>query len=364
MNDARCRAVISLARAEQNYLALRHVTKPSAGLMCVVKANAYGHGAARLACLWERLGACMFAVATAEEAFALRRAGVTLPILVFGYAPAWMAGDFHALHILPTVYSRTGAISWNHAAQAAGIRLSCHIKMDTGMTRLGMRKEDLDILPLPHLLPMGIYSHCYAADISPIDTKVQYNTFLDMAAHAEQICGHTLVKHIANTDALLRYPEMHLDMVRAGIGLYGYATCARVPLYPIMRVEARVVQVRHVAEGVHIGYGVEYISKRATHVATVAMGYADGLRRDSGMCGVTFRIRGRACPIIGQVCMDMCMVDTGDAPVRVGDTAVFIGDAGRTAEALGTIPYEVLTSLSARVARVYVSDFGKTDVFT
>ncbi len=360
MGMERCRACIDMHAATENYLYIRHRIKPYTKLLCVVKANAYGHGAVEMARLWESLGVDMLAVATAEEALLLRCSGIATPILILGYASPAMAEAFRDTHIIPTIYSLSDARQWNDAAQRADFTLPCHIKINTGMNRLGISCDDTTsikaLCALPRLFPCGIYSHLSAADTDKCAAYRQFRRFKQAACIAEGICGHTLLQHFANTEALLRYPDMHADMVRAGIGLYGYTTYPEATLLPVMRLEARVIQINALSRGETVGYGNNYCARKAMRVATLAIGYADGIRRDSGSRGVRVDIGNTRCPIIGQVCMDMCMVDVSNTDsVHVGNTAV-IFDKSRGADvmakALGTIPYEILTGISSRVKRI------------
>ncbi len=363
MASERCYAEVDLTAAAHNYRILRTHTAKNAKILCVVKADAYGHGAVPLARVWEELGAAMFAVATVEEAYALRAGGIHTPCLLFGYAPPTSADILYAQRILPGIYSVEDADAWDTAAEIAGIRLPCHLKVNTGMNRLGISHDDIyalkHICRLPHLDICGIYSHLYASDAHGPDTSQQLATFRSVATCAEGISGHILTRHIANTDAILRHRDTHLDMVRAGIGLYGY-TAGVHGLLPVMRFLARVIQIRELPRGAHVGYGVQTVLSHPARVATLAVGYADGLRRDSGRCRLPVTLGGVPCPLIGNACMDMCMADISStmSPVHVGDYAVLWGGnatcgADTYAAATGTIPYEVLTSVGGRVKRIY-----------
>ncbi len=360
----RCCALIDLNAAENNYAYLRSRVHGAVKFLCVVKADAYGHGAVEMSRLWEHMGADMLAVACAEEAIRLRDGGVYTPCLVLGYAPPTMVGEFHRRHILPTVYSVDEAIAFDHAAEAVGCILSCHIKINTGMNRLGIPHHDTaalkKICTLSHLNPCGIYSHFSSADSNPHETDKQLNRFTETAAIAEGICGHVLTRHIANTEAILRSKHTHLDMVRAGIGLYGYTSCPNTPIKPVMRLHARINQIHEVKRGDIIGYQPAYRSHHTTRIAVISAGYADGIRRDSAEHHLMVDICGVSCPLIGSVCMDMCMADIGHikGEVSAGDAAIFfgtknIGGADEIASRLGTIPYEILTSVSHRPKRIY-----------
>ncbi len=362
----RIRAVINTQHAHHNFQILKSRLDQHTKTLCVVKANGYGHGAIPLAHLWAREGADMFAVATAEEAFSLRNGGITKPCLVLGHTSSDYALPFAMQDILPTIHSAEDATMWNNAAKANGISLACHIKIDIGMHRIGFDitraiAESLAFLKTcTHLQPTGFYTHLPEADTNPHITEQQFLFFKELTTYAKQLFGPALLCHAANTEACLRYPHMHMHMVRAGIGLYGLAEKGTPGLKPLMQLEASVIQVREIPKNTRIGYGGKFVTTRNSRIATISAGYADGIDRRWGTNRLPVFINGTPCPVSGAVCMDMCMADvTHIDHIKAGDTAIFFGyeacqSAALQAKRLNTIPYELLTSVSARVPRIYI----------
>ncbi len=358
-------AEISLDAAAHNYLTLR--AKTTAKFCCVVKANAYGHGAAPLATLYEKLGADYLAVATAEEALALRRAGIRTPILILGYVPPEFAPRAVSEHLTITVYDRTQATAL--AASARGDTLDVHVKIDTGMGRLGFLPGDavdaaMWIRTLPSLHVTGIYTHLARADEGGGGceaTQRQLQLFSEIASSVEGIFGGRLLRHAENTAGLLLYPGGDLDMVRAGIGLYGYAptsTTEPVPLSPVMTLAAPLVSVKDVPAGTPIGYGGTYVTDCKTTVGILPLGYADGIPRLAGARGCRVSLGEKTAPVIGRVCMDQTLLDLTACGGTLGDIVTVYGNTPGArltdwADRLGAIPYELLTAIGTRVRRIY-----------
>lgn len=358
-------AIISLVAAAENYHALR--AKTTAKFCCVIKANAYGHGAAPLAALYEKLGADYLAVATAEEALALRRAGIRAPILLLGYVPPEFAPRASAERLTLTVYDRTQAAAL--AARAQGGTLDVHLKIDTGMGRLGFLPEDAAaaaewLRALPALHVTGIYTHLARADEGADGeetTHRQLRSFARVSSTVEAVLGERLLRHAENTAGLLHYPTGALDMVRAGIGLYGYAPAgmaAPIPLTPILTLAAPLVSVKKVPAGTPIGYGGTYVTARETTVGIIPLGYADGIPRLAGAHGCRVSRGEKTAPVIGRVCMDQTLLDLTECGGSIGDTVTVYGSTPGArltdwAERLGAIPYELLTAIGTRVRRVY-----------
>jgi alanine racemase len=328
-------------------------------LMGVVKANAYGHGAVWTARILEREGAAYLAVATLDEAVQLREAGLALPILIFGVTPHEFTAELLHYNITQTVADFDAAKAYSDAAASLGKTLKCHIKLDTGMARLGFSdvSDICGALSLPALDFEGVFTHFAVSDTADGGefTRRQFGAFRDLLRRAETLSGKAFrLRHCANSGATLNYPETYMDMARPGILLYGYPD-----LTPVMEVKSRVVSVRRLPTGETVSYGRKFTAGRDTLVAVLPVGYADGLRRTlSG--GFEVLLNGRRAPQIGTICMDMCMVDVTNVPnIRVGDTATVFGrapamTARELADLSGTIPYEVLCAVSARVPRVYV----------
>ncbi len=361
-------AEIDLHALEHNYHALRSNLAPGCRFVGVVKANAYGHGAVTVARRLERLGAEYLAVACLSEAIELRESGISAPILILGGTPGDFAPELLHYDLTQTVYDLPTASAYAQAAQSLGKPLRVHLKADTGMGRLGFvgprRVEDiLAVCALLGLEVEGLFTHFSDADGSEDYTMAQFTDFLDLKA-ALTSRGLTLkIYHCAASAAMLHYPCTHLDMVRPGIALYG---CYPDPesvgldgpgLIPVMTLKSRVAAVRDLPAGSSISYGRTRVLGRESRVAVLPIGYADGLHR--GLSGrMEVLLPGGRAPILGRVCMDLCMVDVTDLPaVKVGDVAQLFGPdlpVEEKSDALGTISYELLTSVAPRVPRVYL----------
>ncbi len=336
--------------------------------MAVVKANAYGHGAVPLARLYRERGVRSFAVACLDEAVELRIAGIAGEILILGYTPAPLAGELLQYDLTQTVYDPDQARELSERALSLGGRVKSHLKLDTGMGRIGFPcGEDgaacvervTDILNLPGLLFEGVFTHFSSADgDSPEDrefTRAQFGRFSAAVGKLRER-GYRLRAHCCNSAGALLYPEARLDAVRPGIILYG----AGVPdpsLRPVMTLKTTVTEVKNVSPGTPVGYGRCFTTSRPTRVATLAIGYADGFPRCLTNTGKV-TVGGRDVPVIGRVCMDQIMADVTDVPgVSAGDTAVVFGEGGAGADdfaaSAGTISYEIFCRVAPRVKRVY-----------
>lgn len=340
--------------------------------MAVVKANAYGHGVREIARTCVQNGVDFFGVATVDEALELREAGHTLPILVLGYIPANHAGEIIRNEIRVTVFNEELFEAMEREARCQGRPGYLHIKVDTGMGRLGIQPgaQALEfverIKQFPHLVMEGLYTHFAAADwADKTYTYEQLRQFLFFAGQVERRGIHIPIKHCANSAALMDLPEAsQLDMVRAGIVLYGLYPSAEVdresfPLTPALRLKSRLTMIKNLEAGQTVSYGRTYQCRRPTRVATVPIGYADGYNRrlSNQAWGM---VHGRKAPLIGTVCMDQCMFDVTDMEdAREGDEILLLGrpEDGVTADDLaaiiGTINYEVVCAVSGRVPRVY-----------
>ena len=361
-------AEIDLNALEHNYRALRANLEPGCRFVGVVKANAYGHGAVPIARRLEQLGAEYLAVACLAEAVELRQNGITAPILILGGTPAEFAGELVRYGLTQTLFALPTAEAYSQAAVAAGKNLKIHIKADTGMGRLGFAGPDRveDILAacaLPGLEAEGLFTHFSDADGSEEYTMAQFTDFLDIRDALKARGRAFEINHCAASAAMLHYPCTHLDMVRPGIALYGHypdedAVGLDGPgLIPVMTLKTRVAAVRDLPAGSCVSYGRTRTLGRASRLAVLPIGYADGLHRGlSNHMEVRFD-QGRA-PILGRVCMDLCMVDVTDLPgVKPGDVAQIFGPdlpVEEKADALGTISYELLTAVAPRVPRLYL----------
>ena len=371
-------AEIALGALEHNFNTVRAHLPASAKLLTVLKANAYGHGAVRIGRLLEGK-ADYFAVAFTDEALALRHAGLQTPILLLGHVPH---SDFPMMvkyDITATMDDLTEAKLLSDAAIAAGKVAKVHIALDTGMTRIGFDLSDESveaikaIAALPNVEIEGIYSHFAAADCADQSySHLQIARFDDFCARLTKAGVNIPIRHIQNSAGIIEQPA-RWEMAREGIILYGMHPSAEVNpadiggIIPAMSFKTHVVFVKTVPAGTPVSYGCTYVTDKPTKIATLSVGYADGLPRLWSGKGKVL-IHGTEAPIIGRICMDQCMVDVTHIPdIAVGDTATLFGRDGSAAisvdglaESIGTIGYELVCNINPRVPRVYVKD-GKLD---
>ena len=365
-------AEISLGNLEHNYRALRSCA-PDSRFLGTVKANGYGHGAVPVARRLVELGTDYLAVACLDEGAALRGAGITAPVLVLGYTAPGLAGEAVDLDLTLGVFTPELAKALSEAAGAAGKRAKVHLKVDTGMSRLGVLDHDpsaaareLDALcALPHLEPEGIFTHFADADGDEEYTMLQFTRFLDVLDELKGAYGRTFeIRHCAASAAVLNYPCTHMDMVRPGIALYGHypdPSCEGLDgpgLRPVMSLYSRVAAVRSFPGDTPVSYGrTARFDRGGGRTAVLPVGYADGLHRMLSNAGKVW-LDGRARPIMGRVCMDMCMIGLDEAAsVRPGDVAEVFGErlpVEEHANLAGTISYELLCAVAPRVPRVYL----------
>ena len=361
-------AEIDLSALRHNISVIKEHIAGGARFCAVVKADAYGHGAIAVAREAVAMGVDYLAVAVLSEAAALRWAGFTTPILVLGATQYEEADAVVDLGVTQAVFSRAAAEAISEAARRRGVRAKVHLAVDTGMGRIGVRPEDAGemaavIAALPNIELEGMFSHFALADA--VDKSFAKEQFARFRRAMEDVKARGVAVplcHIANSAAILEMPETHLDMVRAGIVLYGLCPSDEVGqdagLVPVMSIKARLTHVKMLRAGETVSYGCTYRASRDVRVGTLPLGYADGYTRlYAGKAKVDFR--GRLLPILGRICMDQCMVElTGANGVAVGDTVTIMGGDALTADALaswlGTINYEVVCMFSPRVPRVYV----------
>ena len=361
-------AEIDLSALRHNISVIKEHIAGGARFCAVVKADAYGHGAIAVAREAVAMGVDYLAVAVLSEAAALRWAGFTTPILVLGATQYEEADAVVDLGVTQAVFSRAAAEAISEAARRRGVRAKVHLAVDTGMGRIGVRPEDAGemaavIAALPNIELEGMFSHFALADA--VDKSFAKEQFARFRRAMEDVKARGVAVplcHIANSAAILEMPETHLDMVRAGIVLYGLCPSDEVGqdagLVPVMSIKARFTHVKMLRAGETVSYGCTYRASRDVRVGTLPLGYADGYTRlYAGKAKVDFR--GRLLPILGRICMDQCMVElTGANGVAVGDTVTIMGGDALTADALaswlGTINYEVVCMFSPRVPRVYV----------
>jgi alanine racemase len=341
-------------------------------LIAVVKANAYGHGAPQVGLALEAAGAAMLACADIEEAIVLRQAGVRAPVLVFGALSVSDLGGIFTHDLTPTISTPGAARALQSAAARHGVRLRCHLKIDTGMNRLGFRHDNLgrslpEVAAAPNLEVTAVYTHFATADNPDHPAFARQRERFEAALQLLPSIGITTpVRHAANSVALLRDERVWYDFVRPGLMLYGIVPpplAATIPLRPALSLRSRIVAVKGVRPGEGTGYGLKTVLDRPATLGVVPAGYADGL--DLRLAGRGYMlVRGRRAPIVGSVCMDMITIDvtglTGDQAVQTGDEAVIIGPQGNDridvremAATIGTIPYEILCRIGARIERVY-----------
>ena len=369
-------AEISLDNLEYNYQALRAHVPATTRFLGVVKADAYGHGAVPVARHLQELGAEYFAVSSLDEAIQLRRGGVEKPILIMGYTAPEYAIELALLGISQEVHSLEYAQALSRALPN-GQTLGVHLKLDTGMSRLGFFAYDrpetltelMQVAALPHLKLEGCFTHFAVADsLAPDDvsyTRLQFARFQQLLAQLRGKGVEPGICHAANSAASLCEPEYAMDMIRPGIATYGCAPSPELagvlPLRPLLSWKTTVCQLRDFAAGVPISYGRIYTTSRPTRIAVLAVGYADGLPRVMSN-RMEVLLHGRRVPVIGRICMDMCMADVTDVPdVQVGDTVTIIGTDGKAeitadefAARADTINYESLCSIGKRVPRIYL----------
>jgi alanine racemase len=338
----------------------------SAQVMAVVKANAYGHGAIAVARAALAAGADRLGVICLDEGEELRRAGISAPILIMGFTPVSQAERLVELSLTPTISSQQMALALSRFAVEKGTTVTIHLKVETGLNRFGLPPEQLlplaeSLRQLPSLDVEGLFTHFATADeVDKSYVHRQSERFTEVADRLPWI----RMRHAANTATLIDMPELALDMVRPGIGIYGCYPSPHVQrsvdLRPILSLKSRVARLRRLEPGEPVSYGCTWTAARPSIVALIMCGYGDGLRRDLSNKGSVL-IRGRRAPIIGRVAMDMCIVDVTDIPyVTLDDEVVIIGrqrddeiPVEEVAVLCGTINYEILTGIAARVPRVY-----------
>ena len=374
MNDLQKRtwAEISLENLRHNYEAIRKSLPAGCRFLGVVKADAYGHGALPVSRLLQEAGADYLAVSCLDEALELRRGGITMPILILGHTPYAYTGTLIEENITQTVTCLAKALEYSAEAVRLGKELKIHIKLDTGMSRLGFLcagnyfEEGVDNVirscRLPGLNPEGVYTHFAVSDEPGEDseayTRAQFRLFMDVIAAVKARGGVEFpIRHCANSGATVSYPEMALDMVRPGLLLYGYGDSnGKLGLLPCMRLVTTVSTIKFYEPGTSVSYGRRFTTDRRTRMGVLAIGYADGLPRlISNKC--SFAAGGGFAPQRGSICMDMCMVDLTELPqVDVGSEVELFGPMNsiyKLSDAAQTIPYELLCAVSKRVPRVY-----------
>ncbi len=358
------RLELNLKATLENYKYFRSLLEPQTKLLVLVKANAYGHGAVEFGAMMQRAGADYLAVAYPVEGLELRRNGISLPVIVL------TAGtDFYPEIIetrlepsIPNLYSLRA-----FAAQLRELGLKdypIHIKLDTGMHRLGFMTGELPELieylnATPEVKVKSVFSHlCVAEDPSQdAFTLEQIALFQQNAQTLADGLGYMPMRHILNSAGIERFPQYQMDMVRLGIGIYGVSAVPGKKLTPVASLKCKVLQVKELGPGDTVGYGRWGRAREGTVIATIPVGYADGIDRHLGRGAASFSLNGQRVPTIGNICMDMCMLDVTGVPAAVGDTVTVFGEdptVEELASILGTIPYEILSSVPRRIERMVI----------
>lgn len=368
-------AEIDLDALRHNYQTLRRRVGENLKFLGVVKADAYGHGAVQVSRLLQENGANYLAVSSVDEALELRQNGITMPILILGYTPRDQIKLLIAQNITQAVTCETVAEEYSAEAVKCGGTLTVHIKVDTGMSRLGYLCDGKNLdggvesicrsCTLPGLNAEGIFTHFAVSDELGEDcrayTQSQFALFRRVISAVEEKWGHAFaLHHCANTGAVACYPETWWDMVRPGLLLYGYGEfAAQLGLQPVMTLKTTVSTIKTYEPGTTVSYGRIFTTDKVTRMGVVPYGYADGFFRTlSNRCALM--TKDGAAPQRGKICMDMCMIDLSDLPdVQVGDEIEIFGrhnDLNALAALAGTIPYELTCAVSKRVPRLYLKD--------
>ncbi|UTJ05714.1 alanine racemase [Arcobacter roscoffensis] len=372
-------AEINLDNLANNISEVRRVTKPNTKISAVIKADGYGHGAVAIAQTLLENGADRFAVATLSEAIQLRKEFKETQIMVLGYTLEHLAKEVIQNNIIQTIYSLEQAQEFSKVAKQLNKNIVVHIKIDSGMNRLGMLcSEDtvqtvLQISKLENLVIEGIYTHFAAADeLDKTYTKTQVEKFSKIVEQIEQKGLSIPIKHVSNSAAIIDMPEFNFDMVRAGIMLYGLypsqsVNHERVNLKEVMCLKAKIAQVKEIEAGSGISYGLTYKCEHKTKIATLPIGYADGYTRMLSNKAKVL-VKNKIVPVLGNICMDQCIIDVTNLDVKMGEEVVLYGGNNKdgisidsVAKLLNTINYEIVCMVDKRVPRVYLKNNTKTN---
>ncbi|MDR1003108.1 MAG: alanine racemase [Oscillospiraceae bacterium] len=381
-------AKINLDDIEHNYRLVRNHVAPSVLIMCIVKADAYGHGVRHISLLHQELGADWFGVSNLEEALQIREIGIFKPVLILGYTPPNRASDLSKYCFTQSVFSEEYAQELSACAKEANCTIDCHIKFDSGMTRLGLScrtKEQIEraadaaerICALPNLKCTGAFTHFSVADEGESQrefTYSQYDKFSGVLTLLEERGIKLKLRHCCNSAATLEYSQFHMDMVRPGIILYGLKPSGefkdKYDLRPAMEIKSVISMIKQVEEGAFASYGRTYEFRQPSVVATIPIGYADGYPRllsSSGEVTQDMLVQGKRAPVVGRVCMDQLLLDVSRIEnVRAGMTVTVFGrdkeafiPVDELSEKAGTINYETVCLVGKRVPRTYQRN-GKT----
>lgn len=366
---------INLDNLAHNIKEVRRITKKEALVTAIVKANAYGHGSIEASKVFLENGADRLAVATLSEGVELRRASIKAPILILGFTPENQHNIAVENDITETIYSLESAEKLSKIANRLNKKGKIHIKVDSGMGRIGFRAEESSIddiekiYRLPNIEIEGIFTHFAKADeVDKEYTKEQYENYKWVIDRLKDRNINIPIKHVSNSAATIDLPEYNLNMVRGGIMIYGLYPSKdvdkkKVSLKPAMTLKAKISHLKEVPEGTGVSYGQIFVTKRKSKIATIPIGYADGFTRLL-TSKAEVSIDGKRVPIVGKICMDQCMIDVTDIEnVEIGDEVVLFGDGkngvphiDEIAEKLNTINYEIICMVGRRVPRVYIKD--------
>ena len=357
------RLELRLGACRDNYRYFRSLLEPSTRLLVLVKANAYGHGAVEFAAMMQKEGADYLAVAYPVEGIELRKSGISLPILVLTAGTDYF-NEMIDYRLEPGIPNLHALKAFCEVLDSRGITgYPIHVKLDTGMHRLGFMTDEIHALTdfvkqCRSVRVKSLYSHLAAAEDPASDdfTLGQIRMFEDNASRIIGEIGYRPMLHILNSAGIERFPQFQHDMVRLGIGIYGISALPGVKLSPVASLKCKILQIKHLRpEDGTIGYGRHgMIAPEGTTIATIPVGYADGIDRHLGCGRASFSLNGHRVPTIGNICMDMCMLDITGVDAQVGDTVTVFGEdptASELADILGTIPYEILTSIPRRIDR-------------
>lgn len=371
------RARVDLDALARNYRTLAsflaqaaaNARRPVPQVIAVVKAEAYGHGLVRVASALAEAGAPMFAVADTGEGVRLREAGLRQAVLVFGAVMAGQVDEYFSHDLIPTVAGPDGAAALAQAAAARRVRLRCHLKIDTGMNRFGLRHDNLQatlpaIVASPHLEVAGVYTQFATADDFEHPLYEQQRARFEASLQAAASVGVTgITRHAAKSGAILRDERVWFDAVRPGLLLYGVVPApgfTTLPLRPVMSLHSRIVALKGLRPGDSVGYGARFTAETPRRIAVVPAGYTDGIDPRLANRGMVL-VRERRVPVVGTVCMDSLMLDVTDVEAAPGDEVVIVGRQGaeelgvrELAALLGTHPWELLCRLGPRIERAYV----------
>lgn len=349
-----------------NYRYFRSRLEPSTKLLVLVKANAYGHGAVEFASMMQRAGADYLAVAYPVEGMELRSNGISLPIIVLT-AGTDFYNEIIDNRLEPGIPNLVSLKAFCDVLRERGMEgYPVHIKLDSGMHRLGFMTGELEELTeylkdCRYVKVKSMYSHLAAAE-DPAEDEFTLGQIAMFKRNADAITaslGYRPMYHILNSAGIERFPQYQFDMVRLGIGIYGISALPGVKLSPVASLKCKILQIKHLSpEDGTIGYGRHgHVAPEGTTIATIPVGYADGIDRHLGCGKASFMLNGHRVPTIGNICMDMCMIDITGVPAEVGDTVTIFGEAPTASELagiLGTIPYEIMTSVPRRIERVII----------